>query len=75
MNVNEPEADVHAYATPPPGSGVREHQQLNLTGMERQFLIAARARAEWNVTHAARMPGLSRDTLPYRMENYNIRIR
>jgi two-component system response regulator AtoC len=50
-------------------------QPLNLEGMERQFLTEALARAEWNVTHAARMLGLSRDTLRYRMEKYNIRTR
>jgi transcriptional regulator with GAF, ATPase, and Fis domain len=50
-------------------------QPFNLEGMERQFLTAALAEADWNVTQAARMPGLSRDTLRYRMEKYNIRIR
>jgi DNA-binding NtrC family response regulator len=48
---------------------------LNLEGMERQFLTAALAKADWNVTHAARMLGLSRDALRYRMEKYNIRCR
>jgi DNA-binding NtrC family response regulator len=50
-------------------------QPLNLEGMERQFLTEALARADWNVTHAARMLGLSRDALRYRMEKYNIRCR
>jgi DNA-binding NtrC family response regulator len=50
-------------------------QPFNLEGMERQFLTAALAEAEWNVTQAARMLGLSRDTLRYRMEKYNIKIR
>jgi len=50
-------------------------QTFNLEGMERQFLTAALDKADWNVTHAARMLGLSRDTLRYRMEKYNIRSR
>jgi DNA-binding NtrC family response regulator len=50
-------------------------QPLNLEGMERQFLTSALAKADWNVTHAARMLGLSRDALRYRMEKYNIRCR
>jgi DNA-binding NtrC family response regulator len=50
-------------------------QPFNLEGMERQFLTAALDKADWNVTHAARMLGLSRDTLRYRMEKYNIRSR
>jgi transcriptional regulator with GAF, ATPase, and Fis domain len=43
--------------------------------MERQFLTSALAEADWNDTQAARMLGLSRDTLRYRMEKYDIRVR
>jgi DNA-binding NtrC family response regulator len=46
---------------------------LNLENMERQYLVTALAKAGWNVTHAARLLGLSRDTLRYRMEKYNLR--
>jgi DNA-binding NtrC family response regulator len=50
-------------------------QALNLEGMERQFLRAALDKTDWNVTHAARMLGLSRDALRYRMDKYNLRSR
>jgi transcriptional regulator with GAF, ATPase, and Fis domain len=46
---------------------------LNLVGMERHFLVAALEKSAWNVTHAARLLGLSGDTLRYRMEKYSIR--
>ncbi|WP_020656923.1 sigma-54-dependent transcriptional regulator [Massilia niastensis] len=50
-----------------------DDQTLNLAGMERQYLLTALEKTEWNVTRAARMLGLSRDTLRYRMEKYSIR--
>jgi DNA-binding NtrC family response regulator len=46
---------------------------LNLEDMERQYLVTALVKSGWNVTHAARMLGLSRDTLRYRMEKYSLR--
>jgi two-component system response regulator AtoC len=33
------------------------------------------AKSEWNVTQAAKMLGLSRDALRYRMEKYSIKSR
>jgi two-component system, NtrC family, response regulator AtoC len=48
---------------------------LNLEGMERQFLVTALEKSGWNVTHAARLLGLSRDTLRYRMEKYSLKSR
>jgi two-component system response regulator AtoC len=48
---------------------------LNLEGMERQFLVTALGKSDWNVTQAARMLGLSRDALRYRMEKYSIKSR
>jgi DNA-binding NtrC family response regulator len=59
----------------PAAAEAEPDRPLNLEGMERQFLTAALARADWNVTQAARMLGLSRDALRYRMEKYNIRCR
>jgi two-component system, NtrC family, response regulator AtoC len=48
-------------------------QALNLEGMERQFLVAALEKSGWNVTRAAKMLGLSRDTLRYRMEKFDLK--
>jgi two-component system response regulator AtoC len=48
-------------------------QTLNLAGMEHQYLVTALEKSQWNVTQAARILGLSRDALRYRMEKYSIR--
>jgi two-component system response regulator AtoC len=48
-------------------------QALNLEGMERHYLVTALAKSQWNVTQAAKMLGLSRDALRYRMEKYSIK--
>jgi two-component system response regulator AtoC len=48
---------------------------LNLEEMERQYLVAALGKSEWNITKAARMLGLSRDALRYRIEKYSIKSR
>jgi DNA-binding NtrC family response regulator len=48
---------------------------LNLEDMERQYLVTALVKSGWNVTHAARMLGLSRDTLRYRMEKFSLKSR
>jgi two-component system, NtrC family, response regulator AtoC len=48
-------------------------QPLNLEGVERQYLVAALGKSKWNVTRAAKMLGLSRDALRYRIEKYSIK--
>jgi DNA-binding NtrC family response regulator len=65
-----PPPDRIETITPVAGSGA-----LNLEGMERQFLVTALGKSDWNVTQAARMLGLSRDALRYRMEKYSIKGR
>jgi transcriptional regulator with GAF, ATPase, and Fis domain len=65
-----PPTDEIAPAAPLAGSAA-----LNLEGMERQFLVTALGKSDWNVTQAARMLGLSRDALRYRMEKYSIKSR
>lgn len=46
---------------------------FDLEGMERQYLLAALGSSRWNVTRAAKMLGLSRDALRYRIEKYSIK--
>jgi len=48
-------------------------QSLNLESIERRYLVAALGTAEWNITRAARLLGLSRDALRYRIEKYSIK--
>jgi two-component system response regulator AtoC len=48
-------------------------QSLNLESIERRYLVAALGTSEWNVTRAARLLGLSRDALRYRIEKYSIK--
>jgi DNA-binding NtrC family response regulator len=45
---------------------------LDLEELERDLICQALARAEGNKTGAARLLGLSRDTLRYRLEKYGI---
>jgi two-component system response regulator AtoC len=45
---------------------------LKLDQMERSLVLRALEKTAWNVTRAARLLGLSRDTLRYRIEKYNL---
>lgn len=47
---------------------------LNLGDAERQLLAKALEEAQWNITRAARLLGVSRDTLRYRIEKYRLRL-
>jgi DNA-binding NtrC family response regulator len=47
-------------------------QESNLVAMEREALLRALQRAEWNVTQAAKTLGISRDTLRYRMAKFQL---
>lgn len=47
---------------------------LNLTEIERELLTQALTRTGWNVSKAARLLGLSRDTVRYRMEKFDLRV-
>jgi len=46
---------------------------LNLERLELRTITEALQRTDWNVTQAARLLGLTRDTLRYRMEKYQLR--
>ena len=46
---------------------------LNLADAERELLVRALAQTQGNVTQAARLLGVSRDTLRYRIEKFNLK--
>ena len=50
-----------------PAEGIR------LEDVERDLVVQALEREAWNVTRAARLLGLSRDTLRYRIEKYRLK--
>jgi DNA-binding NtrC family response regulator len=73
------ESQALAISTPPQ---VRKHSaiaidtgdllQIGLTGLERNALVAALNKSDWNVSEASRILGISRDTLRYRIEKYDL---
>jgi DNA-binding NtrC family response regulator len=50
-----------------------EAGQFDLRGVERELVEKALLRTGWNVTQAAKLLGLSRDTLRYRIEKHRIK--
>jgi len=46
---------------------------LNLENVERTLVLQALEKSSWNVTRAARLLGLTRDTLRYRIEKYGLK--
>ena len=61
-----PAAPRAPYATQGPAGGA------SLEAVERQHLIQALEQAQWNVTRAARLLDISRDTLRYRIEKHGL---
>lgn len=55
--------------TDPTDEGATGH---SLEAIERQHLVRALAQTQWNVTQAARLLGISRDTLRYRIERHRL---
>lgn len=47
-------------------------QGISLEEVERNLVVQALEKTSWNVTRAAKLLGLSRDTLRYRMEKYRL---
>jgi len=50
----------------------RPSEALKLEQVERDLLLQALEKTSWNVTHAAKLLGISRDTLRYRIEKYDL---
>jgi two-component system response regulator AtoC len=48
-------------------------QGVNLEDLERDLVMQALDKSRWNVTHAAKLLGLTRDTLRYRLEKYSLK--
>jgi transcriptional regulator with GAF, ATPase, and Fis domain len=48
-------------------------EDFSLEEVEKDILLAALERHNWNQTHAARYLGMTRNTLIYRMQKYNIK--
>ena len=48
--------------------------ELNVVIAERELLVRALAQTEWNVTRAARLLGISRDALRYRIDKFNLKL-
>ena len=47
---------------------------LNLAEVERDLLVRALTQTQGNVTQAARLLGVTRDTLRYRIEKHNLKL-
>ena len=48
------------------------NEGMQLAAVERDMLLRALSRTDWNVTHAARLLGLSRDTMRYRIDKFGL---
>lgn len=59
--------DASAWLTKLPPKGIK------LEEVERDLVLQALEREEWNVTRSARLLGLSRDTLRYRIEKFALK--
>jgi len=71
LGMPEMAADVAGAATAPLAAFPKEG--VNLEQVERDYLLKALESSGWNITQAARLLGLSRDTLRYRIEKYRLR--
>lgn len=67
LRTQRPALDILQLNLPPEG--------ISLESIERELIIKALERSQWNQTRAARYLDLSRKTLIYRMEKYGIKER
>jgi DNA-binding NtrC family response regulator len=63
--------DGNPQAEPDQGFRLPE-QGMQIVDLERDMLSQALVRSAWNVSAAARLLGLSRDTVRYRMQKYGL---
>jgi DNA-binding NtrC family response regulator len=63
---------THAAAPAPAISADIPDAGINLEEVERGLVVQALQKTGWNVTRAARLLGLTRDTLRYRMEKFGL---
>ena len=68
MLQDEPQVEAAKPEEPKefPGEGVQ------LATVERDLILRALSHTDWNVTHAARLLGLSRDTMRYRIDKFGL---
>jgi DNA-binding NtrC family response regulator len=66
-------APAAAAGAPPQAGRAFPREGISLEDVERNFLLQALETSGWNITQAARLLGLSRDTLRYRIEKYGLR--
>ena len=55
-----------------PESASSDTEQKSLDTLEREHLVRALTECRWNVSKAAKLLGISRDTLRYRMERHGL---
>ncbi|HXJ43724.1 MAG TPA: sigma-54 dependent transcriptional regulator [Bryobacteraceae bacterium] len=67
--------EIRATAAPRPGGFSLDLPEdgISLEGVERELILRALARFDWNQTQAARYLDISRRTLIYRMEKHRLR--
>ena len=68
-----PDTSPGGSANVPTGGAPAEEEDLNLERAERRLIRAAMTRSGDNVTQAARLLGVSRDTLRYRLDRLQMR--
>ena len=79
MSIQSPGRDAVEEAAGAGNEGARaaggepQDEDLNLERAERRLVDAAMARTGGNVSQAARLLGVSRDTLRYRLERMGLR--
>jgi|CXWL01.1.fsa_nt_gi DNA-binding NtrC family response regulator len=70
--VPPPEAARIAAVAPVAAQEAFPEQGIDLEQVERRLVEQALRKAEWNVTRAARLLGLTRDTLRYRIDKFKL---
>ncbi|MBD5805458.1 Transcriptional regulatory protein ZraR [Azoarcus sp. Aa7] len=64
----------HAVPEPAPAAPVAPAAPQTLEDMERRALLDALRQTGWNVSRAARVLGISRDTLRYRIDKFGLTV-